>query len=541
MVDPYATHQKALIDALFDNPGPVLELGCGDYSTPIIRSITKSRGNTFNIVSSSEEWGSKYINQCDNLNIIKDWTKWEPNEEYSVCLLDNEQVTWKRYEHLPTLLKVCKCVVIHDADRYNNFTGWKELLETHKHVWYKESLPHTVTIYSNNFYTNKKYVLVYKTGGEFTHNHVNWLISQLDGDVYVLTDSHMFDINRGNIIEMKHNWPGWWSKMEMFRPDILKFPFIYIDLDTVVRDIPSDWFQGKELVTPKPFSSRDSLQSGFMFVPTEVKQQIWSKWILDPQKHITEYRGDQDFIAVNINKVNYFPINDISSFKFTPERTNNAKVICFHGKPRPWDVIKTDDNDWIPKFENINTSKKTYIVVGNGPSILKKEYGSKIDEFDEVIRINTFKTTGLEKCTGSKTTAWVTFGKKTLPQDPIRPKNVIMVHEESDPPYTPTKIWRVPRSYYNDIRKELQEKTSKTDKAAGIIPSTGYLTIRWLLDHNIDVTIIGFDHFSKKDSGMHHYWDSRTFIQPVEHDGDLERGLLQPYVTSGRIKYLDDC
>jgi len=36
-------------------------------------------------------------------------------------------------------------------------------------------------------------------------------------------------------IELLHDWPGWWSKMEIFR---LRGPVLYLDLDTViVRDI----------------------------------------------------------------------------------------------------------------------------------------------------------------------------------------------------------------------------------------------------------------------------------------------------------------
>ena len=42
------------------------------------------------------------------------------------------------------------------------------------------------------------------------------------------------------------------------------------------------------------------------------------------------------------------------------------------------------------------------ILVGNGPSILENEFGSKIDQFDKVVRFNNFEVEGYEKYVGSK-------------------------------------------------------------------------------------------------------------------------------------------
>jgi hypothetical protein len=45
-------------------------------------------------------------------------------------------------------------------------------------------------------------------------------------------------------------------------------------------------------------------------------------------------------------------------------------------------------------------------VVGNGPSLIGKGLGPKIDSFPNVIRINRFRTKGYENDVGSKTTGW---------------------------------------------------------------------------------------------------------------------------------------
>ena len=35
-------------------------------------------------------------------------------------------------------------------------------------------------------------------------------------------------------IKLQHGWPTYWSKLEMFRPDVLKGPVIYCDLDVIL-------------------------------------------------------------------------------------------------------------------------------------------------------------------------------------------------------------------------------------------------------------------------------------------------------------------
>ena len=47
-------------------------------------------------------------------------------------------------------------------------------------------------------------------------------------------------------------------------------------------------------------------------------------------------------------------------------------------------------------------------IIGNSKSILKQKNGSKIDSFDTVVRINTFKIEGFEKHVGTKTDIFAT-------------------------------------------------------------------------------------------------------------------------------------
>ena len=51
---------------------------------------------------------------------------------------------------------------------------------------------------------------------------------------------------------------------------------------------------------------------------------------------------------------------------------------------------------------------KKVIFIGNSPTVLNKQLGNKIDEYDIVIRCNDFEIEGYEKYVGTKTNIWST-------------------------------------------------------------------------------------------------------------------------------------
>ena len=183
---------------------------------------------------------------------------------------------------------------------------------------------------------------------------------------------------------------------------------------------------------------------------------------------------------------------------------------------------------------------KSCILVGNGPSVMFEKLGHVIDSFDEVLRFNQCSINGFEEYTGTKTTVWSTFGRGMLPIDQEnRPQKVIYTHGENGmPAYIPEKLWRIPLSYYNELRSTIQKETKKEDPSV-LLPSSGVLIIKWLLEHVYDeLTIIGFDSFSKDKSGKHHYWVDRSFKKPKEHDDEWERNYIEGLMSSGKIKTL---
>jgi len=145
-----------------------------------------------------------------------------------------------------------------------------------------------------------------------------------------------------------HGWPGWWSKIELFTPGLLTGPTLYLDLDTVVcadladvaAAVPADGF-----TMLQDFTKPDSYGSGVMAWGGDWSR-LYYAFAADPQGHMARCRtgarwGDQGFIRDHLGRV---PATwqaqvpgQIVSYK-VHGRTPDARLVCFHGKPRPHEV-----------------------------------------------------------------------------------------------------------------------------------------------------------------------------------------------------------
>jgi hypothetical protein len=190
------------------------------------------------------------------------------------------------------------------------------------------------------------------------------------------------------------------------------------------------------------------------------------------------------------------------------------------------------------------------ILVGNGPSILTAKRGLQIDAFDEVVRFNRFCIKGFEPHAGSKTTLWSTYGKANLggtvteyyPGDPdVRPDRILFRGERGYPSYAPRELYRIPLKFHHDLKRQIMERTSKKGADREVLmPSSGLLVTTWMLESigMENVTLAGFDHFSKEASKLHHYWVPRAYGRPREHDGAVEAAMFAELRDRGRITYL---
>jgi hypothetical protein len=193
------------------------------------------------------------------------------------------------------------------------------------------------------------------------------------------------------------------------------------------------------------------------------------------------------------------------------------------------------------------TSETTCVLVGNGPSLLDKDRGEQIDAFDEIVRFNRYILKGYESKIGTRTTLWSTYGRGRLPLTADeRPSRVIYTHGESGsgPAYTPEHLYSIPHWFWSETTRDLRAfakwECGFDIEAPKLIPTSGLMVAAWFLQiiGISKVSLVGFDHFRKDHSKQHHYWDTRPFKKPSEHNGEVEAAMFAYLAKIGKVEYL---
>lgn len=185
-------------------------------------------------------------------------------------------------------------------------------------------------------------VCVLRSGGEYRAEHVDRLREQVkayhpDINFVCLGDE-----------QLMFGWPGWWSKMELFRPDLPADDILYLDLDTTVvgpltplLSLEGPWMM-RDVYRPR------GLQSSVMVIPHWERAMVWREWNKDPVAHMDKHAvgGDQAFLeTVWLSKARRFQDflpGILVSYKADKVAANGipsgASLVIHHGKPRPWEV-----------------------------------------------------------------------------------------------------------------------------------------------------------------------------------------------------------
>jgi hypothetical protein len=198
-------------------------------------------------------------------------------------------------------------------------------------------------------------VCVLRSGAEYVPDHVRklyegvkkyWPTDQLLRFV-ALTD---IPIHTTGIEErpLCYGWNGWWSKMELFErlQDDLG-DILYFDLDTIIVEIGEPLMQPRPLTLLQDFYHPERLQSGMMYLPLEDRPQVSEAFLQDPQGIMSWVRGDGEFLDFLLRgKAAVWQVTAgeflVVSYKCHVRQRKgqtippDARVVCFHGRPRPW-------------------------------------------------------------------------------------------------------------------------------------------------------------------------------------------------------------
>jgi hypothetical protein len=155
-------------------------------------------------------------------------------------------------------------------------------------------------------------------------------------------------------VPLKHGWPGWWSKIELFRPGLFNGPVFYADLDTLIVGSLDDLVLGHRFTLLRNFwadrQGEDRVGSGVMAWDADLRI-IYERFCQAPERTMqefvtTERWGDQAFIKLHSpfepDRWQDKHPGRIVSYKRDVRPAgripDGASVIAFHGEPRPWDT-----------------------------------------------------------------------------------------------------------------------------------------------------------------------------------------------------------
>lgn len=120
-MDAYASHLPLLAYAAAFTTGPILELGTGDYSTPLLHQWARHSGRPVLSVESDVTWYERmkavYGMWPHIFELVCPWTTWTPpNVTFGLAFIDFEP-----HELRPQILaKIgpqCRYIVLHDSEQ----------------------------------------------------------------------------------------------------------------------------------------------------------------------------------------------------------------------------------------------------------------------------------------------------------------------------------------------------------------------------------------------------------------------------------------
>ncbi len=165
-------------------------------------------------------------------------------------------------------------------------------------------------------------------------------------------------------LEIPLKLKSWWGKVALFS-DIIPERILFFDLDTVITGNIDDFakYEG-ELALIKPFYRDTGYASGVMNIGPMAHQKAWNLFSKDPKKAIAYCKkhaepawnhGDQRWLEFSAKGAHYWQDllpGQLVSYKVHCQQQgklpDNARILCFHGKPDPHEVTDSFVTDnWV--------------------------------------------------------------------------------------------------------------------------------------------------------------------------------------------------
>jgi|SRR3989304_6966973 len=155
----YWTHITPLTTVILNTTGTILEMGCGDYSTPLLHALCKNSKRSITTADCELEW------MCLFKDLETDWHKfihinnWDDvNGSFGVIFIDHNPIiandTPRRVDDLMRLKKSGDVFVIHDTEKIRWYR-YQGIFEQFKYVYHYSRYKKRTTILSDKIDVSK--------------------------------------------------------------------------------------------------------------------------------------------------------------------------------------------------------------------------------------------------------------------------------------------------------------------------------------------------------------------------------------------------
>lgn len=168
-------------------------------------------------------------------------------------------------------------------------------------------------------------------------------------------------------IPLIYAWPGWWSKMEIHRPDLPSGRTLYMDLDShcmrsigPILDYPGDLVMFDTQIAKERWESlrKDKWVCRYqaatmLFTPgTPIMEYVWMKFLKYPEMWMKQYRSDQDIMGDWTPNQPTFPkewMTKLDWLRRNPEGLPEETIIVT-GQTKDGLFRHTDRIDWFEQM-----------------------------------------------------------------------------------------------------------------------------------------------------------------------------------------------
>ena len=190
-------------------------------------------------------------------------------------------------------------------------------------------------------------VVCIKAGAKYPAEYVNRLRSMVSRHLsspyrFVCLTDDPYGVE-GETIPLDSELQGWWHKLTLFRPDPygMKGKILFLDLDSVIVGSLDEMLMDVKFCIIQDFIYQAKHNSSVFLLEAGALPHVWDR--VNPHV-MMRMHGDQDWITRQVPHPQLWPASWCLSYRLQARAgyPRDAKVICFHGSPKPHEC-----NGWV--------------------------------------------------------------------------------------------------------------------------------------------------------------------------------------------------